>query len=272
MNNMTRNYASSRSGSSVLVTKALSPDMWANINFLAQAIVSPKNKQVKYYELLSRVESQSGEDIASEDFFSDLSDELIIEIATNQISYIRELNLDKSCSINTTLSSILNDHFYTFIKNNSNVNYVLEINNFEIENHAQLELATKRLSSIRELGVEIWLDDFLHTNKKITNTIGKVHWDRIKIDRSYLTHNYIFTHDLKSLLNALSPFTHKGFILEGVELEIHADFAKTNDILGQGYYYSYPQTLEKIRYYANQITKRLTNDKSQANFNISSYS
>lgn len=62
MDKMTRHYASCRSGDSVLVTSSLSPNRWARINFLAQAIVSPKNRQAKYYEILSRVESQSGED------------------------------------------------------------------------------------------------------------------------------------------------------------------------------------------------------------------
>lgn len=186
-----------------------------------------------------------GEDIDSEDFFSDLSDELIIEIVKNQILYIQELNIHQVCSINTTLSSFLDDDFYSFIIKNTHVNFLFEVNEFTIASHSQLEIIIKRLNFIKTLGTEIWLDDFLHTNNEIANTIGKITWDRIKIDRSYLTHNYIFTNDLKSLLNALSPFTENGFILEGIELEIHADFAKVNNLLGQGYYYSYPQSLEK---------------------------
>ncbi len=148
----------------------------------------------------------------------------------------------------------------------------MEINDFSLDENSDYQLIVNRLNKIQKNGIEIWLDDFSHTSDEMVKTIGTINWDRIKIDRSYLTHNYIFTYDLKSLLNSLNPFTSKGFILEGVELEIHADFAKANNILSQGYYYSSPKVLDFINHCTEEITKRLKYDKSQANISRASYS
>ncbi len=113
MNNTANNYISSRIENSIIVRKSQSHNAWAEINFLAQEIISPKNRNIKYFEILSRVQSQSGETLGAEDFFSDLTDDLIIEIAKNQISYIQDLNIEHICSVNTTLSSLLDSDFLT---------------------------------------------------------------------------------------------------------------------------------------------------------------
>ncbi|EID4343326.1 EAL domain-containing protein, partial [Vibrio vulnificus] len=77
------------------------------IEFVLQAIYNPSSKEIKYYEILSRIISSSGENYNNEDFFENIDDTFLKMIAICQLKEAKRLSINKPISINLTLSCLL---------------------------------------------------------------------------------------------------------------------------------------------------------------------
>ncbi len=217
-----------------------SPGSNVLVEILCHPIHNPVNKNIAYLELLSRAVNDSGQYVNPFEFFSYPEDEILYEIVKNQIKYIRNINVNIHTSINITLKSLLNDKLYELLIYSKNKPIIIEISDFSLPSYSSEKLIITRIKTLQKKGIDFWIDNFSHDNSEILNFMHKIIWDYIKIDHSYLVYNSMFTEDLQALLNVVKPHTHKGFILKGVDLDIHAQFSRKNSHLVQGYYFSSP--------------------------------
>ncbi|TOO52966.1 diguanylate phosphodiesterase, partial [Vibrio parahaemolyticus] len=92
--------------------------------------------------------------------------------------------------------------------------------------------------------IEIWLDDYHRNNKLANMSLGKILWDRIKIDKSFLKH--ADQESIQALEYFLAPFCLHGLIFEGAEYIEHHKMLKTSHSLTQGYYYFRPSPINSL--------------------------
>ncbi len=208
--------------------------------FLLQPIYCPKKCVTEYYEVLSKVHIDENRIYENESFFEAIDDDFIKQIALNQIIYLQKMELDKIFSVNVTLSALADSKFVNTILDLNQVNFALEINEI---NHDFSDInLINNIKHLQNKGIMLWLDDYRQDDKKINQSLGVIHWDIIKIDKEFLLYNCDDNEAMEALLFILKPFTKNGFIIEGIESAYQNDFIKKYDVLGQGFYYSYPNT------------------------------
>ncbi|EHZ2493614.1 EAL domain-containing protein, partial [Vibrio vulnificus] len=98
------------------------------IEFVLQAIYNPSSKEIKYYEILSRIISSSGENYNNEDFFENIDDTFLKMIAICQLKEAKRLSINKPISINLTLSCLLDTDFINELIDRKNIGLAIEIN------------------------------------------------------------------------------------------------------------------------------------------------
>lgn len=106
----------------------------------------------------------------------------------------------------------------------------------------------KSLYNLKKLGATIALDDF-GTGYSSLNYLTKLPIDTLKIDRSFII-DMIENHKSRWIIENIIELSHKlgiEVVAEGVELEEQVDYLKSIlcDIV-QGYFYSKPETFEKV--------------------------
>lgn len=163
-------------------------------------------------------------------------------------------NHDNLCliSINLSAQSFNSNDFYDFLKKqvvlfNINTRFV----EFEMTEHTfinDIKRSEKIIKSIKSLGFKIALDDF-GTKYSSLNYLGKLQFDILKIDKSYID-NILNNKVDRIIVDQIIELSHKlglKTVAEGIEDK------KQKDILieygcdfGQGYYLSRPVSLEKI--------------------------
>ena len=104
------------------------------------------------------------------------------------------------------------------------------------------------LYNLKRLGATIALDDF-GTGYSSLNYLTKLPIDTLKIDRSFII-DMIENHKSRWIIENIIELSHKlgiEVVAEGVELEEQVDYLKSIlcDIV-QGYFYSKPETFEKV--------------------------
>ncbi|PWI32148.1 diguanylate phosphodiesterase [Vibrio albus] len=218
---------------------------YAELDFLVQPIVDTYGLEIRYFEVLSRVSKHSGEQLDSEDFFSDIDDEFIKLVALHQIYYFQRRNIEKPFCINLTMSSLFDEVFVCRLLNFKVKNFTIEIN--DVNHDVNCEVLHKNIAKLQKSGVKFWLDDYYHEYNNANLSFGLIPWDRIKVDKSVLHYNSDDRSLADSMYYVLKPFCKDGLVFEGIESAFQHNLIKNNKVLGQGYYYSYPDTLESFR-------------------------
>ena len=106
----------------------------------------------------------------------------------------------------------------------------------------------RSLYELKKLGSTIALDDF-GTGYSSLNYLTKLPIDALKIDRSFVI-DMIENHKSRWIVENIIQLSHKlgiEVVAEGVELEEQVDYLKSIlcDIV-QGYFYSKPESFEKV--------------------------
>jgi diguanylate cyclase (GGDEF)-like protein/PAS domain S-box-containing protein len=108
-------------------------------------------------------------------------------------------------------------------------------------------LTRKILAGLNDLGVKVSLDDFGSGNASISY-LQKYHFDKIKIDRTYVsgTENPLMNHALLNAVMSLGRDLSIDVVAEGIETkEQHEALLRYGCSHGQGYYYGRPQNAEE---------------------------
>ncbi|WP_228012629.1 EAL domain-containing protein [Vibrio sp. OPT18] len=213
-------------------------DAFAFIDFLLQPIVTPKDGIIQYYEILSRVTSQTGDNYNSQDFFENKSDDFIKQLCLKQILYSKSFEKDIYKSINITLSCLSDSVFVDKLLLFKDIKIALEVN--ELNCYTGSKIIIDNIKKIQSRNIMLWLDDYHENNAKANLSLGEISWDIIKIDKSFLHYNSNDSMAIKALSYVLSPFTKYGLIFEGVETSAHSSLVKSVNSLGQGYFYAMP--------------------------------
>ncbi|BCN23145.1 EAL domain-containing protein [Vibrio alfacsensis] len=228
------NFVNRRDG--VIVTKG---QQSAVIEFLFQPICNLSESTTQFYEILSRVTSQTGETYNSQDFFENIGDDFIKELCLNQIISSKLLKIESTVSINITLSCLSDRRFVEEILSFNSRNIALEIN--ELNCYSSSNDINSNISLLQENGIMIWLDDYHENNECANLSLGKIQWDMIKIDKRFLHYNGDDLMAIQALSYVLMPFTKQGLIFEGIETATHSSLVKSTGAFGQGFFYSIPQ-------------------------------
>ena len=170
-------------------------------------------------------------------------------IIENTIKTIKELNIPISC--NLTEFFLLDNKIIDFIKNTLN-KYKIENKNFIIElletNSFFDEKIVNNLNSLKEIGVEIALDDFGKGYSNIDRLLN-IPFDKIKIDR-FIIKQILENKDLEFLKNFISfiKMFSKEIVIEGVENKEYYEIIIQTDIdYLQGFYFYKPLDLETFK-------------------------
>ena len=115
----------------------------------------------------------------------------------------------------------------------------------EIETQPEI---LQTLEALKQLGVEIWLDDF-GTGFAGLSCIRKIDFDAVKIDRSFLhaTKTSQGTTMLKDIFSLIRNAGHK-IVVEGIENEKHMSLLKKHSIdLMQGFHLGQPMSARLLQ-------------------------
>ncbi|MDN3616593.1 EAL domain-containing protein [Vibrio gallaecicus] len=106
--------------------------------------------------------------------------------------------------------------------------------------------AKKTLDSLRQLGVEVWLDDF-GTGFSSLMYLQQLAVDGLKIDRSFISGSEVNT-NTHTLCSAIILMAHQlgiRVVAEGIETQEQANFLLEQDCdYGQGYFFARPMAVD----------------------------
>ncbi len=181
----------------------------------------------------------------------------VIRKVFSQVNELREEGYmkkgDQSISINLSPKQLIEESFVDYVRK-----YVEEFNietsfiQFEITETVVIENFEKSIyaiNNLKNMGFSIILDDF-GTGYSSLSYLRKLPVDILKIDKSFID-NLKDSKESKSLIEGIIKLAHEiniQVIAEGVEEEyqIHILKAAGCDLV-QGYYYSKPLPIEKIK-------------------------
>ena len=181
--------------------------------------------------------------------------EWILKKGCRQISEWDEVGYPPlNLSINVSVIQLENMNFIEKLKSILNDTGVdpkrleLEITESALANITSI---TTVLKEIRKLGISISIDDF-GTGYSSLSYIKDLPIDTLKIDQSFIRdiHNNKESKEIAKAIVRLASSIGLNVIAEGVELEEHVDeLNKGGCILGQGYYFSRPLSVDAFEKY-----------------------
>ncbi|MGF1834159.1 EAL domain-containing protein [Photobacterium sanguinicancri] len=249
----------------VRIESLLNHNLFAELTFLLQPIVIPTTGEVVAFEALSKVISQSGDQLNNEDFFEHAGTELLKSLVIAQISAFKRTVYTKRrilISYNLPLSCMEDDCFVEKLLAICTQKIALEFTDLNV--NLKSKKIADNLAKVQHQGHQLWLDDYLHHSRVANLTLGYIEWDIIKIDKSYLYFNTEEESLLKSLTSVLQSYVKKGVIFEGVETELQRRLICREKTFAQGYYFSYPRCInEVIQKMKFTPWKALHNERSQ---------
>ncbi|MGF1788953.1 EAL domain-containing protein [Photobacterium swingsii] len=231
----------------VRIESLLNQHSYAELTFLLQPIVIPTNGEVVAFEALSKVISQSGDQLNNEDFFQLAGTELLKCLVIAQINAFKQTVYTKRrvlISYNLPLSCMEDDCFVEKLLSTCTQKIALEFTDLNV--NLKSKKITDNLEKVQSNGHQLWLDDYLHQSRVANLTLGYIEWDIIKIDKSYLYYNTEEESLLKSLISVLQSYSNKGVIFEGVETELQRRLICGEKIFAQGYFFSYPRCVSEV--------------------------
>lgn len=188
----------------------------------------------------------------------------VLETASKQLKVWHEAGYDKlTMAVNISIAQFNHPKFNKFVQEAlEEVGLQSQYLNLEITESMMFDkaYAEKKLTSLRDLGVEISIDDF-GTGYSSLSYLSDFPITHLKIDQSFI-HN--FTSSNKAIVEsiiALANALDVKVIAEGVEEEMHEQFLnglQCDEV--QGYYYAKPMPPEQVEAYLEKI-KMLQNNK-----------
>ncbi|MGF1689725.1 EAL domain-containing protein [Photobacterium kagoshimensis] len=249
----------------VRVESLLNPSLYAELTFLLQPIVIPNSGEIVAFEALSKVISQSGDQLNNEDFFELAGTELLKSLVIAQINSFKKTVYTKRralISYNLPLCCMEDDCFVEKLLATCTQKIALEFTDLNV--NLKSRKIMDNLAKIQKNGHQLWLDDYLHQSRVANLTLGYIEWDIIKVDKSYLYFNTEEESLLQSLTSVLQSYVKKGVIFEGVETELQRRLICREKTFAQGYYFSYPRCInEVIQKMKFTPWKALHNERSQ---------
>jgi diguanylate cyclase (GGDEF)-like protein/PAS domain S-box-containing protein len=172
----------------------------------------------------------------------------VLKTVINQISDWKKQNIDLDdikVSINISLLEFSHPDFLNSIKKIiKESNFDTKYLEFEIDEASifkDLNLAIKRISQLKELGISCSIDGF-GVGYSSLNSISKIPVDTIKLNKDFLRQKDVLVND--SIINMVIEIAQKlnlKLIIEGVEKKEEIDYLiEKNSYLYQGYYFSKP--------------------------------
>ncbi|MEZ8741603.1 EAL domain-containing protein [Photobacterium swingsii] len=249
----------------VRIESLLNQSLFAELTFLLQPIVIPTSGEVVAFEALSKVISQSGDQLNNEDFFEQAGTELLKSLVIAQINALKQTVYTKRrvlISYNLPLSCMEDDCFVEKLLSTCTQKIALEFTDLNV--NLKSKKIIDNLAKVQTKGHQLWLDDYLHHSRIANLTLGYIEWDIIKVDKSYLYFNTQEESLLNSLTSVLLSYVKKGVIFEGVETELQRRLICREKTFAQGYYFSYPRCInEAIQKMKFTPWKALHNERSQ---------
>lgn len=231
-----------------------------NIQPWYQPIYNYSTGQISGVEILARWINNNGRILSPNEFIpiaegTDLIISLtrsIMEKSLQELSMLVPANESWTVGINFTRQHISEPGFVTECINyvesfvNNNITLVAELT--ERESFDDSELLLNRVKSLSSNGIQIALDDF-GTGYANLNHLNKLCVDIVKIDRSFISKiDNAESADLLEEIIKLSRNLSFKIVAEGVETEEQAAWLNHRKvILQQGYLYSAPIPIEKLR-------------------------
>lgn len=172
----------------------------------------------------------------------------VLKTVINQISDWKKQNIDLDdikVSINISLLEFSHPEFLNSVRKIiKESNFDTKYLEFEIDEASifkDLNLAIKRISQLKELGISCSIDGF-GVGYSSLNSISKIPVDTIKLNKDFLRQKDVLVND--SIINMVIEIAQKlnlKLIIEGVEKKEEIDYLiEKNSYLYQGYYFSKP--------------------------------
>lgn len=112
-----------------------------------------------------------------------------------------------------------------------------------------VDVTIDKMKQLSETGIEFLLDDF-GTGYSSLAYLHKLPINLLKIDKSFITDFHTQHTDKKAIVNAIMVMAEQlgiECIIEGVELEVHADYFKEKGVYGmQGYFFYRPMEANEL--------------------------
>jgi len=187
--------------------------------------------------------------IAEEFDIIDEIGELVIALGCKDA---RRLPDDVKVAVNVSASQFTNSDMPNlcakYLKQNQLSAHRLELEITESMMMHDFELVSEKLKDIHNMGISIAMDDF-GTGYSSLQYLTKLPFDKLKVDRSFAAHITTSEQD-KALLNSIISLglsANKQVLVEGIEhIESMHILRDMGCELGQGFFYSKPQPIEKI--------------------------
>ena len=228
---------------------------------LYQAKVNIQTMKITGFEGLIRWELENGDIIPPSKFIPKLEetkeiyliDYYMIECAFKQIkNWILINNMVIPIAINVSKSTILKydfiDRLVTLIDKYKIPARYIELEITEREKIENLDYLSKIINIVREFGIKVSIDDFGVDESNIF-AISSIDFDGLKIDKSIIG-NIGKNKMTDSILIGIKSIMDKHkikVIAEGIETEEqYLKLLEYGYEYGQGYYFSKPQSIEKL--------------------------
>ncbi|MGL5244255.1 MAG: GGDEF and EAL domain-containing protein [Sarcina sp.] len=213
-----------------------------------------KTNTIKGYEVLCRWNNEELGNINPKEFLDFAKcnnrmyelDLFVFEEAFKFQKYLKEINIDQSCSINVSISTLKKD---TFIKDICELvnKYGIDMNTITIEmvEEAVLDNGKKIKNILNELkhkGINISIDDF-GTGYSSLSRLYSAPFDELKIPREFIKDTLIDKRQIKILkiISTLAKSLNLNTVVEGVEtIEQYDLIKKLGFKYSQGYFHSKP--------------------------------
>jgi len=221
-----------------------------------QKIVNTQTKEVSHFEALLRIIDKNGNIITPDKILPVIKGTFILRNVTKRVLEIcyKELIKDENIKINVNLNpqDIANESILTILRNyanEENISNRLGIEIIESEDIISYKNAKDNLLMLKDLGYKIFIDDF---GSGYSNFIylTQIKTDYIKIDGDIIkkiNEDKVSFLVVKSIVN-FAKEANIEVIAEYVSDKEIYDKIKSLDIeYSQGYYFSVPNTLEKIK-------------------------
>lgn len=184
----------------------------------------------------------------------------VLKTVINQISDWKKQNIDLDdikVSINISLLEFSHPEFLNSIKKIiKESNFDTKYLEFEIDEASifkDLNLAIKRITQLKELGISCSIDGF-GVGYSSLNSISKIPVDTIKLNKDFLRQKDVLVND--SIINMVIEIAQKlnlKLIIEGVEKKEEIDYLiEKNSYLYQGYYFSKPLKAKDATFLLNK--------------------
>lgn len=178
----------------------------------------------------------------------------VIRRALQDLQQLRQENLGLSqVAINISASNLLDPHFIRdlvhVMKETNAEPSSIELEVTETGIMRDFEFCCRQISSLRSLGFKIALDDF-GTGYSSLQYLDRIPFTSVKLDQAFIRE--LRQHDSKQIIvNAAIRITHDlgaHAVAEGIEdKETEALLSDMNCDAGQGFYFSRPLTMDRLR-------------------------